>query len=67
MQSALLHNLRPVSVLIETPTIKFRACNLVIPENNKVLEVENQLQCPDVQDAAGIDYNELKISFKFFQ
>ena len=36
-------------------------------ENTKVLEVEDQLLCPDVQDEAEIDYNELKNSFEFFQ
>ena len=35
-------------------------------ENDKVFEVEDQL-CPNVQDEAGIDYNELKNSFEFFQ
>ena len=34
---------------------------------NKVLEVEDQLFCPDVQDEAGIDYNVLKNSFEIFQ
>ena len=34
---------------------------------NKVLEVEDQLLCPDVQAQAGNYYNELKNSFKFFQ
>ena len=34
---------------------------------NKVLKVEHQLLCPDVQDEAGIDYNKLKNSFQIFQ
>ena len=34
---------------------------------NKILEVEDQLLCPDVQDEAGIDYKELKNFFKIFQ
>ena len=34
---------------------------------NKVLEVENQLLCPDVQVQAGNYYNELRNSFKLFQ
>ena len=34
---------------------------------NKVLEVENQLLCPNVQAQAGNYYNELKNSFKLFQ
>ena len=66
-QSALLRNVRPVSALMETPTIKARACNLVFRENTKVLEVEDQLLCLDVQDEAEIDYNKLKNSFEFFQ
>ena len=45
---------------METPTIRVRACNLMFLENPKVLEVEDQLLCPDVQDEAEIDYNELK-------
>ena len=31
-----------------------------------VLEVEDQLLCPDVLDEAGIDHNKLKNSFEFF-
>ena len=34
---------------------------------NKVLEVEDQLLCPDVQVQARNYYNELKNSFKLFQ
>ena len=34
---------------------------------NKVIEVEDQLLCSDVQDEAGIDYNELKIFVEIFQ
>ena len=34
---------------------------------NKVLEVENQLLCPDVQVQARNYYNELRNSFEFFQ
>ena len=34
---------------------------------NKVLEVYDQLLCPDVQDEAEIDYNILKNSFEIFQ
>ena len=41
--------------------------NLQFREKNKVLEVEDQLLCPDVQDEAGIDHNKLKNSFEFFQ
>ena len=33
--------------------------NLLFREKNKVLEVEDQLLCPDVQDEAGIDHNKL--------
>ena len=36
-------------------------------ENTKVLEVEDQLLCPDEQNEAEIDCNELKNSFEFFQ
>ena len=39
--------------------------NLLFREKNKVLEVEDQLLCPDVQDEAGIDHNKLKNSFEF--
>ena len=67
VQSALLRNIRPVSALMETPTIRVRACNLVFRENAKVLEVEDQLLCPDVQDEAEIDYNELKIPLNSFR
>ena len=52
---------------MESPTITIRACNLVFRENTKVLEVEDQLLCPDVQDETEINYNELKNSFEFFQ
>ena len=41
--------------------------NLLFREKNKVLEVEDQLLCPDVQDEAGIDHNKLKIHLHFFQ
>ena len=41
--------------------------NLLFREKNKVLEVEDQLLCPDVQDEAGIDHDKLKNSFDFFQ
>ena len=41
--------------------------NLLFREKNKVLEVEDQLLCPDVQDEAGIDHNKLKNLFEFFQ
>ena len=34
---------------------------------NKVLEVEDQLLCPDVQAQAGNYYNELRNSFDLFQ
>ena len=52
---------------MESPTITVKACNLVFRENTKVLEVENQLLCPDVLDEAEINYNELKNSFEIFQ
>ena len=41
--------------------------NVLFRETNKVLEVEDQLLCPDVQDEAGIDHNKLKNFFEFFQ
>ena len=41
--------------------------NLLFREKNKILELEDQLLCPDVQDDAGIDHNKLKNSFEFFQ
>ena len=67
VQSASLRNIGPVSALMESPTIRVKACNLVFRENTKVLEVEDQLLCPDVQDEAEINCNELKNSFEFFQ
>ena len=59
-----------MSALTETPTIgliRAYSMNLLFREKNKVLEVEDQLLCPDGQDEAGIDHNKLKNSFEFFQ
>ena len=55
VQSALLRNIRPVSALMESPTIRVRAYNLVFREKTKVLEIEDQLLCPDVQDETEIN------------
>ena len=41
--------------------------NLLFREKNKVLQVEDQFLCPDVQDEAGIDHNKLKNPYEFFQ
>ena len=54
-------------MLMESPTIRVRACNLVFRGNTSFLKVEDQLLCPDVQDEAEINYNELKNSFEFFR
>ena len=62
-----------MSALTETPTVLrplglgYKSMNLLFREKNKVLEVEDQLLCPDMQHEAGIDHNKLKNSFEIFQ